>query len=103
MVNNSKDYKEVQHCYYNVLDNIENINRYFLEIETVLRKIDDISEHDIYAAEELIGRLSNGLQEMFFESYGDEFKFDYSKRCEEDLEMIKKIDPERAKKLKKQS
>ena len=101
MINSLKDYKEVQHCYYDVLDNIDKINEYALEIERIFKKIDDISESDIFAADELFEKLSDDLQVMFLRSHGEELKFDYSERFEEDLKMIEKYDPERVKRLKK--
>lgn len=101
MINSLKDYKEVQHCYYDVLDNIDKINEYALEIERVFKKIDDISESDIFAADELFDKLSEELQIMFLRSHGEGLKFDYHERFEEDLKMIEKYDPERVKRLKR--
>lgn len=101
MINSLKDYKEVQHCYYDVLDNIDKVNEYALEIERIFNKIDEISEHDIYASEELFSKLSDELQIMFLRTHGEELKLNYAERCEEDLEMIKKYDPERVKRLEK--
>lgn len=101
MINSLKKYNETQHCYYDVLDNIDKINEYALEIERVFKKIDDISESDVYAAYELLDKLSFELQEAFLNSHGGVLQFDYPERCEEDLRMIEKYDPERAKRLSK--
>ena len=99
MINSLKKYNETQHCYYDVLDNIDKVNEYALEIERVFDKIDDISDSDIFAAEELFSKLSVELQEMFLRSHGEQLKFDYYERSQEDIEMIKKYDPERVKRL----
>ena len=101
MVNNLKDYMDTRHTYYSVLDNIDKINEYQLEIERVFNKIVDISESDVYAAEELFNGLSVELQALFLRTYGYKWLAAYSKRSEEDLEMIRKYDPERARRLKK--
>lgn len=101
MINSLKDYREVQHCYYDVKDNIEKINEYQLEIKRVFDKIFDISSSDVYAAEELFNGLSSELQLLFLRTYGYKWLSAYSKRSDEDLQMIEKYDPERAKRLKK--
>jgi NDP-sugar pyrophosphorylase family protein len=101
MVNSLEEYKEVMHCYYNVLDNIDKINEYALELERVFKKIDDISESDIYMADELFNKLSDELKIMFLRSHGRVLQFDYPERYEKDLEMIKKYDQRRAERILK--
>ena len=101
MVNSEKDYKEVRHCYYDVLNNIDKINMYQEEIEIIFDKIIEISESDVYAAEKLFNGLSAELQLSFLSKYGYKWLSAYTKRSEEDLKMIEKYDPERAKRLKK--
>lgn len=100
MINNFEDYKETQCCYCSVLGNIDKINEYALEIERVFKKIDDISEFDIYAADELFDKLSDELKIMFLRSHGRVLQFDYPERYKTDLKMIEKYDPERVKRLK---
>lgn len=103
MLNSLEEYKEVMHCYYNVLDNIDRINMYSSEIRLVLEKISNISKSDIYAAYELYSKLSYDLKNEFIMLYGDVFEICEARtnRYSEDLEMIKKYDQRRAERILK--
>jgi len=103
MVNDLNEYKEVQHCYYSVLDNVDRINVHFSEIRLVLSKIYDISKSDVYAAYELYGKLSYDLKNEFIMLYGDVFEICEARtnRYSEDLDMIQKYDQHRAERILK--